>query len=262
MSDLTWLMGDPVTSLADAERMLAHARRAGSGFDVGTALIFLAWGLVEGPWPVPEAIARCDALAAEAAGQRGAELNLRGCRAVLTAMGGDHELARREMAEARAGLAELDLGVISAYLALLDAVAETAGRRSGGRRACGPRRRGDHRRLRDPLVSVAHLRGPGARDPRPASPREAAEAVARIETLPAPCDTEWVIKRHIARALLAAEAGEPERGLEDARRAVVMADETSLIVCGADAHRALAELLCATAARTRRRMTRGAPWPR
>ena len=125
MSDLTWLMGDPVTSLADAERMLGHARRAGSGFDVGTALIFLAWGLVEGPWPVPEAIARCDALTAEAAGQRGAELNLRGCRAVLTAMGGDHERARREMAEARAGLAELHLGVISAYLALLDAIAET-----------------------------------------------------------------------------------------------------------------------------------------
>ena len=38
-------------------------------------------------------------------------------------------------------------------------------------------------------------------------------AVARIETLTAPCDAEWV---------------------------------TSLIVCAADAHRALAELLCAT----------------
>jgi predicted ATPase len=46
MSDLTWLLGDPVTSYADAERMLRHARRAGSGFDVGTALIFLAWALV------------------------------------------------------------------------------------------------------------------------------------------------------------------------------------------------------------------------
>ena len=64
MSDLTWLMGDPVVSYADAERMLAHARRAGSGFDVATALIFLAWGLVEGPWPVAEALVRCDGLAA------------------------------------------------------------------------------------------------------------------------------------------------------------------------------------------------------
>ena len=246
MSDLTWLMGDPVTSLADAERMLRHARRAGSGFDVGTALIFLAWGLVEGPWPVPEAIARCDALTAEAAGQRGAELNLRGCRAVLTAMDGDHERARREMADARAGLAELHLGVISAYLALLDAIAETvAGDPAAAERA-----------VRD---AEAIIVGSGTSwylsliygdlalailaQHRLA---DASEAVARIETLPAPCDTEWVIKRHIARALLAAETGEHERGLEDARRAVVIADETSLIVCAADAHRALAELLWAT----------------
>ena len=105
--------------------MLAHARRAGSGFDVATALIFMAWGLVEGPWPAAEAIARCDALAVEAAGQRAAELNLRGCRAVLTAMSGDYAGVRHEMAEARAGLAELHLGVIAAYLALLGAIAET-----------------------------------------------------------------------------------------------------------------------------------------
>ena len=75
---------------------------------------------------------------------------------------------------------------------------------------------------------------------------DAAEAVARIETMPAPCDTEWVIKRHTARALLAAQAGEPERGLEDARAAVAAAEETSLIVCCANAHRTLAELLSAT----------------
>ena len=51
MSDLAWLLGDPVGSCANAERMLAHARRAGSGFDVATALVFMAWSLVEGPWP-------------------------------------------------------------------------------------------------------------------------------------------------------------------------------------------------------------------
>ncbi len=246
MSDLTWMMGDPVTSYADAERMLEHARRAGSGFDVGTALIFLAWALVEGPWPVPEAIERCDALTAEAAGQRGAELNLRGCRAVLTAMGGDHERARRDMAEARAGLAELHLGVISGYLALLDAIGETlAGDPAAAERAVRDAEAmivgsGTHWYLS--LIygdlALAILAQHRLAD--------AAEAVARIETLPAPCDTEWVIKRHIARALLAAEEGEPERGLEDARAAVAVADTTSLIVCAADAHRALADLLVAT----------------
>ena len=170
MSDLTWLMGDPVASYADAERMLDHARRAGSGFDVATALIFMAWGLVEGPWPAPEAIARCDALAAEAAGQRAAELNLRGCRAVLMAMAGHYEQARSDMADARAGLAELHLGVIAAYLALLDAIAETL----AGDPAAAERAVRDAEAIifdsDDPLVPVVHPRGSRARRPRPASP--------------------------------------------------------------------------------------------
>ena len=51
LADLTWLMGDLVGSYAHAERMLVHARRAGSGFDVATALVFMGWALVEGPWP-------------------------------------------------------------------------------------------------------------------------------------------------------------------------------------------------------------------
>ena len=77
MADLAWLMGDPDASYAHAERMLGHARRAQSGFDVATALIFMAWCLVEGPCPVPEAIARYDALQVEAAGLPAAELTLR-----------------------------------------------------------------------------------------------------------------------------------------------------------------------------------------
>jgi hypothetical protein len=70
--------------------------------------------------------------------------------------------------------------------------------------------------------------------------------VTRIETMRATCDAEWVIKRHTARALLAAQAGDPERGLEDARAAVATADATGLIICRANAHRTLAELLWAT----------------
>jgi hypothetical protein len=75
---------------------------------------------------------------------------------------------------------------------------------------------------------------------------EAADAVARIETMRAPCDAEWVIKRHTARALLAAQAGDPERGLRDARAAVAAADATGLVICRANAHRTLAEVLWAT----------------
>ena len=56
MSDLTWLDGDPVASCAHAERMLGHARRAESGFDIATAVVFMAWGLIDGPWPADRAI--------------------------------------------------------------------------------------------------------------------------------------------------------------------------------------------------------------
>jgi hypothetical protein len=246
MSDLTWLMGDPVVSYADAERMLAHARRAGSGFDVATALIFLAWGLVEGPWPVAEALVLCDGLEAEAAGQRAAELNLRGCRAVLMSMTGNYDEGRAGMAEARTGLAELHLGVIAAYLALLEAIAETlAGDAAAAERAVRDAEalisESDSRwYLSFIYVDLAHAILAQERLP------EAAEAVARIETMSAPCDAEWVIKRHTARALLAAQVGDPERGLPDARAAVAVADATGLVICRANAHRTLAELLLAS----------------
>ena len=48
MADLAWLMGDLVGSYAHAERMLVHARRAGSGFDIATALVFMALGARRG----------------------------------------------------------------------------------------------------------------------------------------------------------------------------------------------------------------------
>ncbi len=71
MSDLAWLAGDPVGSYRHAEEMLGYARRAGSDFDAATALVFMAWCLVEGPWPAGEAIERCEELmvGAERAGR-------------------------------------------------------------------------------------------------------------------------------------------------------------------------------------------------
>ena len=246
MADLAWLMGDPVASYAHAERMLSHGRRAGSRFEAATALTFMAWALVEGPWPAPVAIARCDAFTERAAGLRAGELALRGCRAVLIAMTGRYDEERSSMAEAHAGLAELHLGGFAVYLFLLEAIAETlAGDPAAAERAVRDARAtiwdsDDRWDLSLTNVDLAHALLAQGRLP------EAADAVARIETEPAPCDTEWVIKRLTARALLAAQAGEPERGLEDAQAAVAASDATGLILCRANAHRTLAELLWAT----------------
>ncbi len=246
MADLAWLTGDPVASFAHAERMLGHARRAGSAFDAATALTFMGWSLVEGPCPTDEAIARCDALLGEAAGQRAAELTLRGCRAALVTFACGDGDARSEMADARAGLAELHLGEIAAYLALLDAVAATVtGDLDSAERAVRDAdalvaESGNHWYHALIHVDLAHVLIAQERW------QEAARAVAQVELLAAPCDVEWVIKRHTARALAAAQAGDHERGLEDAHAGVAVAEESGLIVCRANAYRTLAELLWAT----------------
>jgi hypothetical protein len=158
--------------------MPTHALRAGSGFDIEAALVYMGWCLVHGPCPVREAIGRCDALARQAAGQRTAELSLLGCRAVLIAMTGDHARARETMATARNGLAQHGLSEI-----------------------------------------------------------------ARIDTVPAPCDAEWVIKRHTARALLSARRSDHACALEDARPGVAAACTTELVLFHADAHRTLSTVL-------------------
>ena len=183
MSDLAWLMGDPVASYAHAERMLDHARRAGSGFDVATALVFMAWGLVEGPWPAPEAIARCDALARR---RRPARRRAEPARLPGGADGDDRPLRRgarrhgRGPCRARRAAAGRDRRLPGAARR----ARRDAGGRSGGGRARRPRRRGD--RLRSPATAGTR-RWSTSTSRTPCSPRsgppDAAEAVAQIETM-------------------------------------------------------------------------------
>ena len=218
MSDLAWLMGDPVASYAHAERMLSHARRAGSGFEAATALTFMAWALVEGPWPAPVAIARCDALTER--GGRPASRRAGPARLPRRAHGDDRPLRRGAQQHGR-GARRARPSCIWAGSRSTSSCSRRSPKRSPVTRrrrsvpSGMPRRRSSDSDDRWYLslinVDLAHAILAQGRLP------EAADAVARIETAPAPCDAEWVIKRHTARALLAAQAGEPERGLEDAR---------------------------------------------
>ena len=241
--DLAWLEGDVAGTYANAERMLTHALRAGSGFDIAAALVYTGWCLVHGPCPVREAIGRSDALARQAAGQRTAELSLLGCSAVLIAMTGDHARARETMAKARKGLAQHGLSEIAAHLARLDALARTlAGDPAGSERAILEAkalvaRTGDRWSLSTVYADHAHAALARGHGPR------AARAVARIDTVPAPCDAEWVIKRHTARALLSARAGDHACALEEARAGVAAACKTELVLIHADAHRTLSTVL-------------------
>jgi tetratricopeptide (TPR) repeat protein len=243
MADLGWLSRGPTAAREQAERMLAYAREAGSAFDVARAITFVGWTVVEGPMPVPAALERCDALVRGAAGQRAAELGVLGCRATLLAMTGRFGEAREAMARARDGLAELGLDATSAYFALLDAMAETvAGDPAAAERAVLDAdaivaESGDRWFRSMVYVDVAHAILAQDR------PADAAAAVARIDSVPAPCDPEWSIKRLRARALLAAGQGDHDGALRDARAAVELAADPTLIVFSADAQRTLAEVL-------------------
>jgi class 3 adenylate cyclase len=242
MCDLAWTTGHTEASFEHAERAVEYARRAGIGFEVAAALNFIA-ALVEGPTPVSEAVVRCVALEREVAGHRAAELTLLGCRAALAAMDRRVGEARESMARSRAGLEELGLHEASAWMALMDAQAEMlAGSPATAASAARDTERitraiGDRWFLSAALVDYAHALL--AQD----HIGDAVAAVEAIETVPAPSDMEWLIKRHTARARLAACQGEAEHGLSEARQAVELADRTDLIVFRAHAHHVLADLL-------------------
>jgi DNA-binding SARP family transcriptional activator len=238
-SDLAWLAGDLEASYRHAGEMLASARGAGSDFDAATALVFMAWCVVEGPWPAREAIDLCDALLVDA--ERAGRLSLVGCRAVLTAMIGRYDEARAEVEQARAGFADLRLDLQAAYLALLvalaemlagDAVAAEGAVRDAEAMVSGPGDRWYQAMVNVDLAPTVIAQGRWA---------DAAAVLERIEAMPAPCDVTWVIKRHIVRARVAANAGDAGVAIDEAETAVAVAEPTSLLLARADAQRALAE---------------------
>ena len=242
MCELAWLRGASERGLRDAREALRLARRAGATVELDAGVSVVALALVVNRVPVSAARAECDELLRLVAGRRFAELGVRGFAAVLDAMAGDFEQARTQLARSRDGLNELGLHQASIWMAVFDAQAELlAGDPIRAEAAlCDAERVADeigdrwfHSTI---LVDRAHVLL--AQDSR----ERAAAAVARIEEVPAPSDLEWRIKRHAARGKLAARQGEAERGLEEARAAVALAEPTEMFLFRADAWRDLAEV--------------------
>jgi tetratricopeptide (TPR) repeat protein len=243
LSELTWMTGRSEQSREHAGHVVEAARRAGSGFEVVAGLQYIAWPLVAGGTRVPEAIEKCLSLEREFAPQRVVELA--GFHAVLEAMSGEFDRAREQMALARSHLAELGLRTAAMWMELFAAQAEMlADAPEAAERAVRDAERmaveiGDRWFLAIAIADLAHVViARGRLD-------EAAAIVRRIDTVPAPSDMEWLIKRHAARGKLAARQGHAEDGLADARRAVEVADTTDMLVFRADAYRDLAEVLLA-----------------
>ena len=163
--ELVWLQGRSESGYRSAERVVRHARRAGSGFEIDTGVSYMAWAIVVNEIPVSEGIRRCDRLERMVAG-RFAALSVRGFRAVLGAMAGSH---RGGAARARGG-ARRAAGPRAAAGVGLDGGPRRARRVAGGRRGrrrAGARGRGAARgRDRRPLVPLDDPRRPRARGAR------------------------------------------------------------------------------------------------
>ena len=239
--ELVWLKGSSEMGYRNAKRVLHHARRARAGFEIEAAISYMAWALVVNAVSVSDGIRECAGLQREVTG-RYAALSVRGFKAVLDAMAGRFELARSDLATAREGIAELGFQQSSVWMAVFDAMAETlAGDAAAAERVLEDAERiaidiGDRWFQSTILVDRAHAILAQNR------PDAAAEAVARIDDVPAPRDMEWRVKRHAARGKLAALQGNPDQALREARAATALADSTEMFTFRADAHRDLAEV--------------------
>jgi ATP/maltotriose-dependent transcriptional regulator MalT len=101
-----------------AERAIEHARRAQDGRQTRLAAVHYAMAALYGPTPVPEAIQRCEEFASEARSDRRTQGLVTSALAVLLAMSGDFDRARRLAGESQALLAELGATVSGASTSL------------------------------------------------------------------------------------------------------------------------------------------------
>ena len=101
-----------------AEQVIRHARAAGDPRLERRGSVGYAQAALFGPTPVDEAVARCEELAAGAAGDRRTEALVRNSLAQLYSMQGNFDLARSTWTTADAMLRELEMALFSAALSI------------------------------------------------------------------------------------------------------------------------------------------------
>ena len=235
-AELLWMHGEPDRAGEHCVQQVRHAKRIDAGFEAAAGQVYIAWSLVDGCTPVQQGLRRLAALMAEAAGDRVARLGLLGFRAVLQSMGGGQDDAGALMEQSRQGLADLDLNMTGAAMAIFDArMRLRAGDHPGAEKAIQDalrtgRRGGDRWVESTALVDFAHAVIAGGRQ------QDAARAIAEIETVPAPHDTEWLIRRLTAQSLFASLSANHEAAVRQSSDAVARADGTQFLPLRGHAH--------------------------
>jgi tetratricopeptide (TPR) repeat protein len=228
-----------------AERAALYARRAGDERQRRWARGQYAMAVVWGPTPVPEAIARCEEILEQAAGDRRTEGLVRSLLGRLEAMRGDFSRARALARGARATLEDMGTSVVTASTSLDSCGVEMLG---GDPAAAERDLRRDYEALEDmgeryllstvagELANVLVERG---EDREAERYTQVAEELAADDDLTSQALWRWVRARVLARR------GQTDDALTLAAQARDLLSVTDSPVAQADALLALSEVVAA-----------------
>jgi predicted ATPase/DNA-binding SARP family transcriptional activator len=235
-----WLQCHAAATEDALEHALEHARRAGDGRTEAQSLHLLLGAAVFGPCPVPEGIARCEAILAGAGRQKRVRASALRALAALKAMAGDFEEARALLRRFSSIVEDLGLRVTAASAAetyaaveLLagDAAAAERQLRSGYDELEEMGESSTRANLAALLAQALHAQGRNG------------EAVAVSDVTPADDDVSAHVHLSAARAGALASVGRLEEAELLAREAVERARTTDFLVMRGDAVGELAGIL-------------------
>ena len=234
--------GHAAAEVEDLCAAAEHAAAAGRPAEREVALRGAAAALLEGPLPVPDAIARCEAIQLDGDGTRTTQQDLRSALAVLLARAGRDEEARPIAAAAVATLDELDAREDLALALHRAAIVAWLGGRAD--EALSALERAAEVTRSDPRAAAidamrANLLAASDPDAVEGTIALADEAAERAPATDVATGVGW----RTARARALAHDGRHAEADLLARLAVSQAEQTDSIVLRADALLALAEVL-------------------
>jgi predicted ATPase/class 3 adenylate cyclase len=228
------------------ERAVEYARRTGDTRTQAQSLNLLIGAAWFGPLPVPDAVRRCEDIAARFTEQRRVRASALRALAGLRAMQGDFAEARRLIHQHRALLEELELTVTAAHAAETYGIVEML---AGDAAAAERELRRGYETLEEkggemnvsPLAALlAHALSAQGR------PEEALAFTEASERAALPDDRFAHVEWRAARAKALVALGRTEEAEAVAREAVALAEQTDFLVVHADALTVLGEILRVT----------------
>jgi len=248
LSDVHWATGQGEKGVQAAERGAEHARRAGRYRDESFALNLLGWGLVFGPTPVGEAIARLQVLlerggASRAPASRATEADILHYLGMCHAMLGRFDDAREQVIRTERMVRDLDLNwkmgwviLVKIQIELLAGDAAAAERHlRAAQRAAGETR--DRWLSWAATPRLAHVLYDQGRY------EEALEVTGVLDEVSATPDVAHHGRLLSVRAKLLARKGRVGEAEAMAREAVALVEPTDLLPARGDVLMDLAEVL-------------------